>query len=102
VWIEVGIVSVCFLLFGTHEETYLAIYAAGVFILLSLVGWAVTKRLIRQVREQFSISKISMIIGTVLSASMTTAATVIIFEERFFEGACDHCSHGDHLRREVL
>ena len=57
VWIEVGIVSVCFLFFGTHEETYLAIYAAGVFILLSLVGWAVTKRLIRQLREQFSLSK---------------------------------------------
>ena len=51
VWIEVGIVSICFLLFGTHEETYLAIYAAGVFILLSMTGWAVTKRLISGIAE---------------------------------------------------
>ena len=38
VWVEVGIVALCFLAFGTHEETYLAIYAAGVFILLSMTG----------------------------------------------------------------
>ncbi len=87
VWIEVGIVSICFLLFGTHEETYLAIYAAGVFILLSMTGWAVTKRLIREVREEFKISKSLLIVGTVLAAMLTTAATIIIFEERFFEGA---------------
>ena len=49
VWLEVGIVSLCFLLFGTHEETYLALYAAGVFILLSMTGWAVTQRLVREV-----------------------------------------------------
>jgi len=87
VWLEVAIVSVCFLLFGTHEETYLAIYAAGVFILLSMTGWAVTKRLVREVREKFEITKALLIIGTVLAAILTTAATVIIFEERFFEGA---------------
>jgi len=87
VWIEVGIVSVCFLLFGTHEETYLAIYAAGVFILLSMTGWAVTKRLIREVRVEFKFSKFFLIVGTVLAALLTTAATIIIFEERFFEGA---------------
>jgi nucleotide-binding universal stress UspA family protein len=87
VWIEVVIVSVCFLFFGTYEETYLAIYAAGVFILLSLVGWAVTKRLIRQVRKQFSIAKTGLIIGTVIAALLTTSATLIIFRERFFEGA---------------
>ena len=40
VWLQVAIVAICFLLFGTHEETYLAIYAAGVFILLSMTGWA--------------------------------------------------------------
>lgn len=39
VWLEVGLVIICFVLFGTHEETYLAIYAAGVFILLSMTGW---------------------------------------------------------------
>jgi nucleotide-binding universal stress UspA family protein len=87
VWLEVGIVSVCFLLFGTHEETYLAIYAAGVFILLSMTGWAVTKRLAREVREDFRISKALLIVGTVLAALLTTTATIIIFEERFLEGA---------------
>jgi nucleotide-binding universal stress UspA family protein len=87
VWIEVGIVSLCFLLFGTHEETYLAIYAAGVFILLSMTGWAVTKRLIRSLREQFSMSTAGLILGTVLAALLTTTATGIIFYERFFEGA---------------
>ena len=87
VWLEVAIVSVCFLLFGTHEETYLSLYAAGVFILLSMTGWAVTKRLIRELSESFLFSKVLLIIGTVLSAVMTTAATGIIFEERFVEGA---------------
>jgi nucleotide-binding universal stress UspA family protein len=87
VWIEVGIVSICFLLFGTYEETYLAIYAAGVFILLSLVGWAVTKRLVRKMRENFTFMKAAGIGGTVLAASLTTLATVFIFKERFFQGA---------------
>ncbi|MFQ5617061.1 MAG: universal stress protein [Anaerolineales bacterium] len=87
VWFEVGIVSVCFLLFGTSEETYLAIYAAGVFVLLSLAGWAVTKRLIREAREKFSVGKAAMIVGTTLAALLTTSATVIIFTERFLEGA---------------
>ena len=87
VWIEVAICSVCFLLFGTNEETYLAIYAAGVFILLSMTGWAVIKRLIGQIRQSFSIGKLGLIIGTVLAAILTTGATVIIFQERFFEGA---------------
>ncbi len=87
VWVEVAIVSVCFLFFGTHEETYLAIYAAGVFILLSMTGWAVTKRLMRQMREEFSLGMLGLIVGTVAAALLTTAATVIIFEERFLEGA---------------
>lgn len=87
VWLEVAIVSICFLLFGTHEETYLAIYAAGVFILLSMTGWAVTKRLIRGVRQNFKPAKIGLIAGTILAALLTTAATIIIFEERFLEGA---------------
>ncbi|MEK6222592.1 MAG: universal stress protein, partial [Chloroflexota bacterium] len=87
VWIEVAIVCVCFLAFGTHEETYLAIYAAGVFILLSMTGWAVTKRLTRQVKEQFSAGKVGLIIGSILASLLTTAATVIIFQERFLDGA---------------
>ena len=87
VWLEVAIVCICFLFFGTHEETYLAIYAAGVFILLSMTGWAVTKRLVREMRGKFKITKLLLIVGTVLAAILTTAATIIIFEERFFEGA---------------
>jgi nucleotide-binding universal stress UspA family protein len=87
VWIEVGIVSVCFFAFGTHEETYLALYAAGVFILLSMTGWAVTKRLVREMRAEFSLTRMALIAGTVFAAALTTGATLIIFEERFFEGA---------------
>ncbi|NQS91329.1 MAG: universal stress protein, partial [Chloroflexi bacterium] len=87
VWLEVAIVSIVFLFLGTNEETYLAIYAAGVFILLSMTGWAVTKRLIRQARENFSISKALLIPGTIIAAILTTGATAIIFEERFTEGA---------------
>lgn len=87
VWLEVGIVSVCFFLFGTHEETYLALYAAGVFILLSMTGWAVTKRLVREARAEFSLGRVALIAGTIFAAALTTGATLIIFEERFFEGA---------------
>ncbi len=87
VWIEVGIVSLCFLLFGTYEETYLALYAAGVFILLSMTGWAVTKRLIRKAREKMDAMHALLIMGTVVAALLTTGATLIIFEERFLEGA---------------
>ena len=87
VWIEVGIVSLCFILFGTHEETYLAIYAAGVFILLSMTGWAVTKRLVRSMREKFVPATALLIFGTIVAALLTTGATLIIFEERFLEGA---------------
>ncbi len=87
VWLEVAIVSIAFLFVGTNEETYLAIYAAGVFILLSMTGWAVTKRLIRQAREEFTWGKALLIPGTTIAAILTTGATAIIFEERFMEGA---------------
>jgi len=87
VWLEVAIVAICFVFFGTHEETYLAIYAAGVFILLSMTGWAVTKRLIRQVREKFEFGTLFLIGGTIVAALLTTGSTMIIFEERFLEGA---------------
>ncbi len=87
VWLEIGIVCFCFLLFGTHEEIYLSLYAAGVFILLSMTGWAVTKRLVRETAAQFSVRKAALIAGTGLAALLTTVATLIIFEERFLEGA---------------
>jgi len=87
VWLQVFIVGITFLLFGTHEETYLAIYAAGVFVLLSMTGWAVTKRLLRQVRENFELGTALLIGGTILASILTTGATIIIFIERFAEGA---------------
>ncbi|MFZ0544810.1 MAG: universal stress protein [Candidatus Promineifilaceae bacterium] len=87
VWLEVGLASLCFIAFGTHEEIYLSIYAAGVFILLSMTGWAAGKRLIRQLRERFSFGKVVILLGTTLAALLTSGATVIIFGERFFEGA---------------
>ncbi len=87
VWLQVVIVSVCFLLFGTNEETYLAIYAAGVFVLLSMTGWAVTKRLFREVKDEFNIGRVALIVGTLLAAILTTGATGVIFVERFTEGA---------------
>ncbi len=87
VWIEVALVTFIFLIAGTNEETYLAIYAAGVFVLLSMTGWAASKRLIRLLRERFSASQGLILLGTVIAAAITTAATLVIFEERFLEGA---------------
>ncbi|HEY62022.1 MAG: universal stress protein [Anaerolineales bacterium] len=87
VWLEVGIVGFCFLFFGTNEETYLSLYAAGVFILLSMTGWAVTKRLLREIRSEFAFNRVTLVAGTIVAATLTTASTAIIFEERFLEGA---------------
>ena len=87
VWIEVGIVTVCYLVFGTKEETYLAIYAAGVFVLLSMTGWAAAKRLIRELRAKPSPAHAAALAGAVTAAALTSGATIIIFVERFTEGA---------------
>ncbi len=87
VWVEVGLVALCFLAFGTHEETYLAIYAAGVFILLSMTGWAAAKRLHREMGTKFSAGAAATLAGTILAALLTSAATLIIFDERFVDGA---------------
>ncbi len=87
VWLMVALIAFCFVLFGTHEETYLALYAAGVFILLSMTGWAASKRLIRNLKERFSILNLASLLGTLIASALTSIATIIIFEERFFEGA---------------
>ncbi len=87
VWIQVALVCLVFLMFGTSEETYLAIYAAGVFILLSMTGWAAAKRLIRETQLNFDFTKVGLIVGTVIAAALTSGATLIIFGERFMEGA---------------
>jgi hypothetical protein len=71
VWIEVGLVVFFFLVLGTHEETYLAIYAAGVFILLSLTGWASVKRLLRENRRRATIGGVAALGGTVVAALLT-------------------------------
>jgi len=87
VWVEVGLVTLIFLLAGTNEETYLAIYAAGVFVLLSMTGWAAAKRLVNQNSSKFTLAQVITLAGVSLAAMITTAATVIIFFERFSEGA---------------
>jgi nucleotide-binding universal stress UspA family protein len=87
VWLEVGVVCLCFLLFGTSEQTYLALYAAGVFILLSMTGWAVTQRLVRELSQKYSTHKVALIVGATTAALLTTTATLVIFIERFLEGA---------------
>ena len=69
VWLEVAIVSLCYLLLGTDEELYLAVYAAGVFILLSMTGWAVSKRLTRNLRSTFSASHVAGLVAAVIAAS---------------------------------
>lgn len=87
VWLQVGVVCFCFLFFGTREETYLSLYAAGVFILLSMTGWAVTKRLLRETSNRLSAQMFVLISGTIIAALLTSTATIIIFKERFTEGA---------------
>lgn len=87
VWLMAVVIALCFMVFGTHEETYLALYAAGVFILLSMTGWAATKRLLRELKAKYSVSKVLQIAGTAIAALLTSGATVVIFEERFLEGA---------------
>lgn len=85
VLVQVLIVSLCFVAFGTHEETYLALYAAGVFVLLGLTGWASVKRLWRA-RKAGQASTLTTL-GTAVAALLTTGAAALIFEERFLEGA---------------
>ncbi len=86
-WIIVLICLCCFLIFGTHEETYLALYAAGVFILLSLTSWAAVKRLFHQLKQQKTSQTRFYLIGSIVAAMLTTLATIVILEERFMEGA---------------
>ncbi|MCB0349797.1 MAG: universal stress protein [Bdellovibrionales bacterium] len=86
-WGQVGVIIVAFMLFGTHEETYLALYAAGVFILLSMTGWSACKRFSRYFMKQKSVENFVGILVTVFSATCASFATFIIFEERFKEGA---------------
>ncbi len=85
VLLQVAVVVLSFVAFGTSEETYLALYAAGVFVLLALTGWASVKRLVREAR--LGASSGSSIVTTILAASVTSAAAGLIFAERFLDGA---------------
>lgn len=83
--LQVALVAACFVAFGTHEETFLALYAAGVFVLLALTGWASVKRLVREAR--LGSAGVGSVVGTGLAASVTTGAAALILVERFLEGA---------------
>ncbi len=87
VWIEVAIACGCYIAFGTREETYLSLYAVGVFVLLSMTAWAAAKRIIRLQRQQLSSHQFLGLAGTIIAALLTSGATVIIFKERFAQGA---------------
>ncbi|MFN2115145.1 MAG: universal stress protein, partial [Anaerolineae bacterium] len=87
VWLEVAVCCLLFAIAGTEESTYLAIYAAGVFILLSMTGWAASKRLIRFLRVSHDWGHAFTLSGASIAAALTTVATVVIFYERFREGA---------------
>ncbi len=86
VWIEVTIVSASFVLLGTDEKTYLAVYAAGVFILLSMTGWAASKRLARRIREGEAGRSMAQFVGTIAAAGLATIGTLVVFWERFADG----------------
>lgn len=83
VWIEVGVCGLCFVLLGTTEDTYLSLYAAGVFVLLSLTAWAVVKRL---ARGPYRRAHLIALPGAAASALLATAATAIIILDRFRDG----------------
>lgn len=87
VWIEVTIVSACYVAFGTEEETYLSLYAIGVFVLLSMTSWAAAKRIVRHQRGQVSSRGLLGLFGAIIAALLTSGATIIIFVERFTQGA---------------
>lgn len=86
-WLQGGLVIASFFLFGTREETYLALYAAGVFILLSMTAWAATKRLWIGVWKRHQTEQLVLLAATTTAALLTTTAAALIFWERFFEGA---------------
>ena len=86
VWIQVAVCSLLFLLVGTDEGLYLAIYAAGVFVMLSMTAWATSKRLLREWRESVTVKKTLGVVGVIFAALMTSTATFIIFVERLFDG----------------
>lgn len=84
VWFEVGIVALCFVLLGTEEATYLGVYAAGVFVLLSMTGVAAATRLWR--RRAVDGRDVWALGACALAAALTSTATIAIFYERMRDG----------------
>ncbi|MCZ7534532.1 MAG: hypothetical protein M5T61_00395 [Acidimicrobiia bacterium] len=70
---------------GTREATYLAVYAAGVFVLLSMTSWAAVLRLVRHRRVRGTVSTRNLV-AVVAAALFTTTATIVLFVERFTDG----------------
>jgi len=85
VWGEAAAVGLCFVLLGTDEAIYLGVYAAGVFVLLSMTGWAATARLWRRRRSGSGLDRVGLA-SALAAALLTSAATVVIFYERLRDG----------------
>lgn len=85
VWLEVAVATTLFVVLGTDESTYLAIYAAGVFVLLSMTGWAAVLRLTRR-RRAGGRAGPGTYGAVLLAAVFTSVATVVLFYERFADG----------------
>ena len=85
VWTEVGVVAACFVLLGTEEATFLGVYAAGVFVLLSMTGWAAATRLVRHRRAGLGRDGWGLA-SCLVAAVLTSTATVVIFYERLGDG----------------
>ena len=95
VWLEALAAALCFVVFGTAEATYLAVYAAGVFVLLSMTSWAAVLRVVRRGADvpvtgpatgPARSARSTTLAGVGLAAAFTTLATVVIFVERFADG----------------
>lgn len=85
VWFEVGVVALCFVALGTEEATYLGVYAAGVFVLLSMTGAAAATRLWRRRRAVGGLD-VWALGSCLVAALLTTTATIAIFYERMRDG----------------
>lgn len=83
---EVATAIASFVVLGTREDTYLAVYAAGVFVLLSMTSWAATVRLVRRRGHEPEASSGATFAAVIAAAAFTTTATVVIFVERFTDG----------------
>jgi len=85
VWAEAIVAALLFVVLGTDESTYLAIYAAGVFVLLSMTAVAAVLRLSRRRRAGVSVG-VATFGAVILAALFTSLATAVLFYERLGDG----------------